>query len=207
MGGAAVGLLRRKDSPWATPALYALGASALISVALAAGAIWSIRPAVLSAFPSSTTPGDVEEHVKEWLDHANWMAGPGPSDNSDAYFTLRVRFGNDHEVIIKRPKLDGQSLLLGAKVFLGEQHQAILRQAQKSQVEALARHLQMGLVRQNLTYSNIIEPFNNMILEKRLPISGLNEYIFRDEMEKIDFGIILVVDAVNDELQSWQKTH
>ena len=201
-----ISFLRKRDSPWAIPALYALGASALISVALAAGAIWSIRPMVSLAFPSITTPGNVRERVKEWLDHAKFMSAPAATEKSETYFTLRVRFGNDHEVLVERPKSDGQSLLLTARVFLSEQDRSIVEQGQRNRVETLANHLRMELARLNMTYSNVQQPFNNMILEKRLPIPGLDEYVFRNSLEQMDFGIILVIGTVDDELRSWRKT-
>lgn len=204
LGGTTIAFLRKSGSPWATPVLYGLGASALIGVALTAAAVWSIRPVVLSAFPSPATPDNIEKNVREWLDHANVEVAK--LSNPETYFTLRVRFRNNHLVVIDRPRSDGQSLVLKATTALSEAEQATVKSALQSRVELLEFHLRQELARANVTYSNVAKPFDAMTLEKRLPIRGLDEYTFRDKLDQVDFGVILVLTTIGSELLSWQKT-
>jgi hypothetical protein len=57
-------------------------------------------------------------------------------------------------------------------------------------------------------FSNIQDPFDNMVVEKLLGIGpGLNEYIFLDKMNEMDFAVIRLLNTIVEEHQAWQQAN
>ena len=198
VGGAAVGFLKHKGSRWAGPALYAFGGSALIASIIAAFAI-------LSMLPDRVTPGNAQSHVRDWLDH--WTFEVSKVSDADTIFTFKARFSDGHPVFVKQLKSNDQSLLLQAIITTTPEEQTTIRSLPRDMRDEFQTQLTQEAARANVIFSNVKDPFDNVVIEKRLGIGpGLNEYVFLDKMNEMDFAIIRLLNTIIADHRTWQNT-
>lgn len=197
VGAAVLAFLKAKKSPWATPWLFAL-----LGVALGAVIAVSLTYAGSGPTPTRATAGRI---IKDWSEHQQFSVASVSDDTS--IFRLELRFRrNGHTVTVRQPKNDPDFLLIFGTVALSDEEKKRLQDATEEQITGLEESVQLELARAKVVYENAVRPFNNVILSRRLELdSALTEGRFRDSVDDIDFGIIVILTTFRTQIRSWTK--
>lgn len=185
VGGATTTLLARYLSNWATPALYGLAGSALLSVTIVA--LKAI--ARLPRRRPVTDLENIESEVHRWLDNFRVTVKNDPI--TEAYFRFIVTLDSGTKVVVGRPRgeLSGYILVRG-EVILGPEDQKMIAALSQDEVADLLLELRLELARAKVGYSGLALPIDTIAIFKRIPISeALTEDAFFNKLEEVEAAL------------------
>lgn len=176
--------------------MYGLGAFVLMLVALAAFA-------VLDFLPQRVTPGNIEAHLRKWAD--DYSLGVTKVSDEKNVFTLTVQVMDNSTIGVAREKSNDQTLWLGSRLVFSDSQQTALKEAGEERQIVLGSHLRQHLAALNISYSNVVPPFTNMSLGKRISINGLDEVTFFDKLHEVQDALIVARETIVGEVHTWPE--
>lgn len=181
-GGALLALLKIYWPKFADPTLYAL-----VGIACLAMVAFSLKgKGLLISNPAVITPENIEEHVREWLDHFRVSSKKESAPTGMSFLVIAtLRSGN--LVAIGRHNEAEEYLSLQSRVMLGPEHQVAIDAMTEEQRNQTIQEIVLELLRTRIAHTLEGPPFRAMILSKGLRISGtLTEDVFIAAMDEMD---------------------
>lgn len=184
--------LKSKQSSWASPVLYGLGAFTLvllISYTLLGHGLL-LKPA------ESITPENSEEHIKRWAEELGLGITKGPKIG-DTYFSYVVTLKSGNPIGIMRAVALPGFLQFQSSLFLAPEQQAELRTMTQERVQSVMQELTVQLALSKVGYTMVgidtTHLMQTIILSKSIPISGnLTEGSFASSLDELDSAVGLV---------------
>jgi len=189
-----VAWLRSRQSRWAAPVLFGIAAfAAMLSIAyLLTG------HAALSRQTVETTPENVEENVKKWVEELGLGITKAPKP-ADIYFNYIVTLKSGNPIGIGRATALPGFLQLQTLLVLSDEHQKAIAKMSKEQAAAVTEEVIVQLALSKMGYTigggppGAILPMQNVILMKGVPItSSLTEASFATYLDEMDSAVGLV---------------
>lgn len=175
--------LARRASPWKVPLLYGLATLCLLVVASAGLHV------LFTNTPKRTEPitlTNVEAYMRQWLETFNYSVRKLP-DNPDAHFAYSITNTHGRKSLIRRLRSLEHYLMIHATVTVSDEHRKRFTKWPQGEAVLFTGTLVMDLTRYRITFANIKWPLEDIVLEKKVPITyGLTESHFMQSLEDID---------------------
>ena len=168
LGGVVVAVLARYASPWATPTLYGLGASATLAVIVGAARFGFLKPK-----RTTVRPGNASSVVRDWLDKANIAVQNTPLDGWVFNYTATI---DGRKIFIGQEGKNRAYLTVSTNLtFTDDDNRSFA--ATQGGIDGIVRALRIALSAAKVLYSGIDNPLKQIIITKRVFISdGLLEH-------------------------------
>jgi hypothetical protein len=181
-----LGYLSRQGSPWVSPLLYGLCASALILLCI-----------VLLRFLFRATPSNIESRIRGWLDRIS--VAVKKVELPDFIFNYHITL-NGKVFIIAQPRSHPEYIDFHTDIsFTPDDNKAI--ELTPGGVPAVVRLMRVCLALKDIGHSGVVGPLKKIILSKRLLItSELNENQFTETLYRVEAALNLVLALTAQEM-------
>jgi hypothetical protein len=191
VGGAALAVLRKKNSPWAGVAAYFLIGCACMSVIV----FTFVGHAILAKETPQTTAENIEPNIRAWSDQFSLGIQKQADDNFDFAYAISLHSGRT--VLVGRPKVRDRYLQFQGNVTLAPEHEAAVQKLSLSQQQRLADEINLEMARNKIGFAFIGPPFKGIRVSKGVPItSNLTEDSFAASLDEIDSSILLARESL-----------
>jgi hypothetical protein len=196
----AIAWLRSKQSRWASPVLYGLGAfTAVLLIAYT-----FIGHGLLLKQKPETTSENIEDNVKAWTSALGLGTQSVPV--ADTYFAYKITLANGNAVVVARGSKEKTGYLqFEIGVVPSPEHQAILATLTKDQADVVTQEVTLELARSKIGYTmagpDAQHLMQAVILMKAVPLANLNEATFAAALDEVDSAVSLIRAAFALSLQ------
>jgi len=195
LGGAAVlGYVKQKAPEHAPTLGYAALGALCVAILLFT---FTGRPLLVQSQPT-TTPDNVEEHIKKWADSLGLGVARDPSPSQDVFFGLVVTLKNGNAITVARTKAIPDYLQFQIQLNLSPDHQAIFSKLTKDQAKTVTEEVMLELARAKVgNFITLGSPqtgspiTQSVLVVGNTPIEGLTKDEFIREINDIDEGVTL----------------
>jgi hypothetical protein len=140
---------------------------------------------------AQTTVDNVHDRVRSWLDNFGLTVQNGPAD--DRLFRYVVTMKNGDQIDISRPKERDRYLVIATSLRASEEEKQLLSKLSEDQSARLQADMTTKAAEAHLAFTNMTVPFDNVYLEKRVPItSSLTEAVFIGSVDEMDAGLVIL---------------
>jgi hypothetical protein len=189
--GTYIAYLVRIQSSWSGPILMGMCATALgIIIFLALDAIRRLPPR--RVIPNIK---NIEFCVRDWLNNFQYSVKKAPLETT--YFRYLVTVDSGTKLLIGRPKGDLQDyLLIISEMSPTPSDMSLFNKLSDLEKAVIVGNLRLELARRYVGYQNLVIPFDNFFIIKRIPIrETLTEHEFIaaiDEVEAAAHSVMFV---------------
>jgi hypothetical protein len=152
------------------------------------------------------TPENSETVIRGWLENLRLSSRvlSAPERSSDVIFSIEIRFQNGNPVDVQRLKSLDRYIVLGTNVYISSEHQAMWNQAGKEADSEIADELTLEMSRARLEFSANLPTVVTVL--RRVPINGLTEGVFLQDVDDMDDAILLTRSALRLAIQRAAQT-
>jgi len=184
--GAVVTYLAHIQSVWTVPVLEGLAAALMSTAIVVAVRAWSHLP------PSRVRPNpkNIESCVRSWLDNHRVSVKNDPSP--ETFFRLRITL-NDKAMTVFRMRDESKEYVQIVADLGTHGDNKILEDLNEDDIAQIMWDIKVELARAQVGYSGLVNPPNNFMIFRRVPIHhNLTEFIFVSMVGSVEAAMNLV---------------
>ena len=186
--GGTMFVARMRGWKWASPALYGLSAATLMALTIYT---ISVHHAFAVEQAARTTTDNVQERVRSWLDNFGLTVQNIPAEGM--LFSYNVTMRNGNQIQVARSKKLDRYVILTSGIQSSAQEKKMLSKLSKTESDHLEEDLIREAARAKTAFINLVSPYDNVILEKRVPITAsLTEATLIETLDEMDSTLVVL---------------